>query len=73
MFAYNTAVHEVAEFTPCDSIFGSAARVPTSFSSVDHLETYGTYSHDAKESSKEKNDLKTRAVSAEATDLIYVR
>ena len=43
MFAYNTSVHEAANFTPTELVFGRIARVPSSFPQGDELETHGTY------------------------------
>ena len=43
MLSYNASVHESTKFSPHEIVFGKRARLPTSFPSTDHLETYGSY------------------------------
>ena len=43
MLSYNASVHEGTKFSPHELVFGKRARLPTSFPSTDHLETYGSY------------------------------
>lgn len=45
-FSYNTAVHEGTGYTPHELIFGTQARVPSSFRYEDELETYHSYLSD---------------------------
>lgn len=43
MLSYNTTVHEGTKFSPFHLVFGKDARLPSSFPSIEVLETYGTY------------------------------